>query len=69
MPDAGRSIPAVHWYSLTGPTMIVRRVGVTLVDAVQAPVPSTAPYSTVALVADWSVAKFTATCRPTRSVR
>ena len=45
------------------------RVAVAFVVGVQLPAPSTAAYFTVAVVAERSVAKLTATWLPTRSVR
>ena len=59
---------AFHWYSLTVPTFTVERVAPWTDGRVQV-VPSNGPYDTEAVVPDWSVAKFTITCRPTRSVR
>jgi hypothetical protein len=68
VPVAPRVMSPFHWYSDTVPTRIEILLALMVVVREHTP-PLKGPYTTVAVVADWSVAKLMATWRSTRSVR
>ena len=60
---------ACHWYSGVVPTVMLVRTAATTLVGVQAPPASTAPHEVLATTLLVSVAQFTITELPTRSVR
>ena len=60
---------AFHWYSEVVPTVMLVRAADTTFVGVHPPMASTAPHEALATVLLVSVAQFTSTDRPTRSVR
>ncbi len=58
-----------HWYSGVVPTVMAVRTAATTLVGVHAPPESTVPHEVVATTLLVSVAKFTITELPTRSVR
>ena len=57
-----------HWFSTTDPTVIDDRAAVAVLVSVQVPF-VTGPQFSVPVLEEVSVAQFTLTCNPTRSVR